>query len=301
VSGQQYSINALTDSSGTIKEHYAYDAYGGLSIFDGSGISRSATAEGNRYTYTGREWDEELGLYHYRARMYDAISGRFCSRDPIGFIDGHNLYQCNFVLSSADPYGTKTTELLVTSKWLSREDCDNPKTHILYTFSLKAWPCRSKLGFFIQEVNFNCRVSSCDEKKPERPGENHRYWEGWPIVRNRGKFPPALDNGLIGPPPKTRGKVSANRIVKFFCVSPDNIRQPGEILQSEMHRELPQRAETPCGVTSGSLPATNDEPAYWSREGAAGPAFTSLRKSWNCCDCIKRQKFVSRSIRSKAL
>ena len=102
---QQYSTTALTDSSATIKERYAYDAYGGLSIFDASGTARTSTAEGNRYTYTGREWDEELGLYHYRARLYDAITGRFCSRDPIGIWDGPNLYCAYFVPLGMDPTG----------------------------------------------------------------------------------------------------------------------------------------------------------------------------------------------------
>ncbi|WP_197454749.1 RHS repeat domain-containing protein [Stieleria varia] len=81
---QQYSITALTDTSGTIQERYAYSAYGMLSIFDGSGTARTSTAEGNRYTYTGREYDESMDVYHYRARMYDPVVGRFCSRDPIG-------------------------------------------------------------------------------------------------------------------------------------------------------------------------------------------------------------------------
>ena len=62
---QQYSIIALTDSSKAIKEGYSYSAYGQLSIFDGSGTARTSTAEANRYTYTGREWDEELELYHF--------------------------------------------------------------------------------------------------------------------------------------------------------------------------------------------------------------------------------------------
>jgi RHS repeat-associated protein len=88
---QQYSITALTDGGGAIKERYAYTAYGELSIFDGSGTARTSTAEGNRYTYTGREWDEDLSLYHYRARMYDLLCGRFCARDPIEFCGGINF------------------------------------------------------------------------------------------------------------------------------------------------------------------------------------------------------------------
>ncbi|WP_197456071.1 RHS repeat domain-containing protein [Stieleria neptunia] len=105
---QPYSINALTDSSGTIKARYAYDAYGGLSIFDSSGTARTSTAEDNRYTYTGREYDDVLDLYHYRARMYNAIAGRFCSRDPIGFNeDGYLLYEYvrSTPLRLRDPYG----------------------------------------------------------------------------------------------------------------------------------------------------------------------------------------------------
>ena len=82
---QQYSITALTDGGGNVTERYAYTAYGTPTILDSAGATLTSSADHNRYTYTGREWDEELELYHCRARMYDAASGRFLSRDPIGF------------------------------------------------------------------------------------------------------------------------------------------------------------------------------------------------------------------------
>ena len=103
---QQYSVTALTNASGTITERYSYTAYGAPTITDASGTTRTATAEGNRYTYTGREWDEDLGLYHYRARMYDAVAGRFCSRDPIGYVSAFSLYDANpFGNGAVDPFG----------------------------------------------------------------------------------------------------------------------------------------------------------------------------------------------------
>jgi len=43
-------------------------------------------------TFTAREWDRETGLYYYRARYYDPMTGRFISKDPIGFRGGINLY-----------------------------------------------------------------------------------------------------------------------------------------------------------------------------------------------------------------
>src|SRR6056297_2469401 len=110
-SNEQYSITALTDATGSISERYAYDAYGKLTVLDGGGTVLGGSAYGNRYTYTGREWDDELGLYHFRARMYDPVAGRFCSRDPIGYKDGFSLQQAfrsNPALF-ADPDGLKTT------------------------------------------------------------------------------------------------------------------------------------------------------------------------------------------------
>ena len=117
---QQYSIVACTDSSGAATERYAYTAYGLPTITDGSGTVRTSSAIGNRYTYTGREWDGALGLYHYRARMYEATVGRFCSRDPIGY-EGSLLniyeYTSENPLCRLDPTGKSWW------KWL----CGNPK------------------------------------------------------------------------------------------------------------------------------------------------------------------------------
>jgi RHS repeat-associated protein len=52
---------------------------------DGEGLDQP-------YTYTGREWDKETGLYYYRTRYYDPMEGRFISKDPIGFKGGINLF-----------------------------------------------------------------------------------------------------------------------------------------------------------------------------------------------------------------
>lgn len=62
---QQYSIIALTDGVGAIAERYAYSAYGEPVVMDGAGTVTGSSD--NRYTYTGREWDSALELYHYRA------------------------------------------------------------------------------------------------------------------------------------------------------------------------------------------------------------------------------------------
>jgi hypothetical protein len=73
-SNQQYSITAVTTSSGSAAERYAYTAYGQPTILDGSGSVLSSSAINNRYTYTGREWDQTLGLYHFRARWMSGLA-----------------------------------------------------------------------------------------------------------------------------------------------------------------------------------------------------------------------------------
>jgi RHS repeat-associated protein len=105
---QQYSVTALTDGSGTIVERYAYSAYGVPTITNASATLRTESSYNNLYMYTGREWDQALQMYHYRARMYDANLGRFCSKDPIGYLDSNNLYSNAFFLSDTDPNGNFT-------------------------------------------------------------------------------------------------------------------------------------------------------------------------------------------------
>ena len=100
--GQQYSITALTDSSGTIVERYAYSAYGVPTITGATGTLRSVSNYDNRYTYTGREWDDVLFMYHYRAQDVRCGVGEVLARAGIrcGIKDGASLYRnfCDLIL-----------------------------------------------------------------------------------------------------------------------------------------------------------------------------------------------------------
>ena len=104
----QYSVTAITTSTGAIAERYAYTAYGQPTILNASGTVISATTLSNRYSYTGREWDATLGLHHFRARWMSPSAGRFLRRDPIGYEAGVSLYQFlrSRILVRLDPTGT---------------------------------------------------------------------------------------------------------------------------------------------------------------------------------------------------
>ena len=87
------SVVALTSSTGAVIERYTYDVYGTPRITDAAGTVLTQSAVGNRALFTGREYDQETGLYSYRARYYDSRIGRFLSRDPVGYTADLNLYR----------------------------------------------------------------------------------------------------------------------------------------------------------------------------------------------------------------
>jgi len=86
------SVVALIDETGDVAESYEYTSYGKVTAFDSNGNELSESALGNRYTFQGREIDYTTGLYNFRARWYDAETGRWLSKDPIGINGGLNQY-----------------------------------------------------------------------------------------------------------------------------------------------------------------------------------------------------------------
>ncbi len=86
------NVAALVNASGQITEQYSYDIYGQPTIKDGSG--NVLTGASTPFLFTGREYESETGLYHYRARAYSPALGRFLQADPISFNGGDvNVYR----------------------------------------------------------------------------------------------------------------------------------------------------------------------------------------------------------------
>ncbi|GIW91674.1 MAG: hypothetical protein KatS3mg109_2106 [Pirellulaceae bacterium] len=95
------TVRDLIDSSGNVVNHLRYEAFGRIT-------SETNAAVDFLFAFTGRERDEESGLFYYRARYYDPAVGRFMSEDPLGFAAGDaNLarYVGNATTIYVDPTG----------------------------------------------------------------------------------------------------------------------------------------------------------------------------------------------------
>jgi RHS repeat-associated protein len=97
----QGSVRVLLDNQGNVVNNITYDAFGNITLETHSQVNF-------RFSYTGREFDSETGLYNYRSRYYDPAVGQFINEDTIGFAGGDsNLYRyvANSPVNYIDPSG----------------------------------------------------------------------------------------------------------------------------------------------------------------------------------------------------
>lgn len=101
------NVTELSDASGNLVEQMTYDIFGAVTIRDSGGTLLLTSNVGNPYLFQARRYDSESGNYYFRNRMYSATFGRFLQMDPLGYVDGVNVYQFvgNRPLTQTDPLG----------------------------------------------------------------------------------------------------------------------------------------------------------------------------------------------------
>ena len=197
---QQYSITAMTTSTGAVAERYAYTAYGQPTILDASGsaIGNQQSPIANRFTYTGREWDETLGLHHFRARWMSPLAGRFLGRDPIGYEDSINLHEFGLLLSFLDP----------TGQWVIPGDRSGPEWHHDYPWNVNGlkdlWPT---LG-----INPDAEECGCMLMGPDHANLHPAYQK---------RLKQEIEKFIMGPPQREITKQDVERIVSDLKNSPE--------------------------------------------------------------------------------
>ncbi|MES2272590.1 MAG: RHS repeat-associated core domain-containing protein [Chlamydiota bacterium] len=108
----QGNIARLFDyKTGKLIENYRYSAFGEEEITNEMGLRISESTISNPWRYRGKRVDQEIGLIYFGKRYYDPEIGRWISPDPIGAIDGPNLYAFvhNNPIKYVDYFGLSST------------------------------------------------------------------------------------------------------------------------------------------------------------------------------------------------
>jgi RHS repeat-associated protein len=149
------SIVKVTNAAGAVTLTRQYDAWGDLEV----GVGEPG------YAFTGREWDPETRLFHYRARYFDPKIGRFTSEDPIGFKGGRNFYAYvnNDPARRVDPLGLLG---------------DPYTTACTVTFGGYAWRQGKRWGWPYAHCVASCLIARyCGQAASYTSGEAKEYWD----------------------------------------------------------------------------------------------------------------------------
>ncbi len=87
------SVEAISNTNGNITELYRYDAFGKQNRFDSAGNLMTASIAGNRFGFTGQEYDSATASNRFFFRNYSPATGVFAQRDLIEYQDGMGMYQ----------------------------------------------------------------------------------------------------------------------------------------------------------------------------------------------------------------
>lgn len=122
------SIRGLANNSGAITASIDYDSFGNAE-------TTNTLPDNMRFSFTGRERIAE-GIYHFRARLYDAFAGRFLSDDPEGPSAGDpNLqrYVFNDPLNLIDPSGRSGVDANLPSLTVGQSISLTLKANAIFT------------------------------------------------------------------------------------------------------------------------------------------------------------------------
>jgi len=138
------STKCVTDASGVIEVNYIYRAFGEqLRRLDAAGLGTDDKA---KYSYGGKELDDNSNLYYFNARYYDATIGRFINVDPIQ--DGSNwyVYAGNNPLIIIDPTGLE--EVIV-----NKPEDPVMETNVPYKIEVEDRSGESIIGYYNENYN----------------------------------------------------------------------------------------------------------------------------------------------------
>ncbi|MBI3861131.1 MAG: hypothetical protein HY290_04465, partial [Planctomycetia bacterium] len=88
-----WNVAGLSDSSGTVQERYAYDAYGMPTFLTPAWGNRSDSSYKWETLFAGYRFDSTVGVCSVRNRILHPLLGSWSTRDPLGWLSGPSLLE----------------------------------------------------------------------------------------------------------------------------------------------------------------------------------------------------------------
>ncbi len=151
----------LTDAAGAVVDEYSYSPYG-LQLAHNGDAAQPFTWAGQ----LGVRQENDSGLYHMRARYYDAVSGHFLSRDPLwpNVVSPLELnpyaYAARDPINNLDPTGT----ILDPLRWLAIA------FDVTWAYFSRAEDAALRVGIGPEPAGNSVSNRAADGKPPDTPG-----------------------------------------------------------------------------------------------------------------------------------
>ena len=206
------SITHLTDEDGEVLNRYGYDAWGVSTVCE--------EQVGNRFRYTGEQFDAITKQYYLRARFYNPVVARFTQEDTYRG-DGLNLYAycANNPVGYVDPSGhqpqcVKDAAAKYMAEGLGKEEAyrkayqNHAKQKLANAASLPVQE-RIKLEERARRLGLEVDSSVNREKNPEAKTPDAEQRDG----RESGGRESGTETQGVGNPVKVEGKGNTGRTI----------------------------------------------------------------------------------------
>jgi RHS repeat-associated protein len=186
------SIRVVMNSADTTTDVVSFDTFGNIA-------SESNATFGDRYKWTGREFDALTGFQYNRARDYSAGAGRWTSEDQLGFGAGdYNLY-CyanNRPTDLVDPLGSEDQHAIsgeggyhLSDTTKDFEWSNTGRGNYRWVISWNVTGSPLKPGFIVQAVNNSRKVGYYRDNLDPRISERLSiFYEVFPVDINGTTF-----------------------------------------------------------------------------------------------------------------
>jgi len=210
-----FNVTSIVDTGGAVSVRIEYDPYGTPTYLKNDWTAGGTLPGSWEPLFQGLRYDGASGKYDARNRELDPTLGTWMRPDPVGYVNGAELYgfALGNPLASTDPAGMRAqpstqpatqatpdfsnltgspVEIRVVTPGEPTGDTGGAEYTVRFQIGPQELPSfnrpvDSTSGWIIQHVTISTRVWYCSgERKTPTANPNTSFWEAWQVARGIG-------------------------------------------------------------------------------------------------------------------